>query len=95
MAAVPFEIPSSNSVVVWSESLVDIVLRKYMQTGILEVMDDKGGSNLLSASQYVRISHNVTVENINIYVSMKSINILLTKTITFGMEFGSQSFAWS
>ena len=31
-------------------------------------MDDKGGSNLLSASQYSRISHNVAVENINIYV---------------------------
>ena len=41
-------------------------------------MDDKGGSNLLSASQYSRISHNVAVENINIYVSMKSINMLLT-----------------
>ena len=42
------------------------------------MMDDKGGSNLLSASQYSRISHNVAVENINIYVSMKSINMLLT-----------------
>ena len=40
--------------------------------------DDKGGSNLLSASQYSRISHNVAVENINISVRMKSINMLLT-----------------
>ena len=43
-------------------------------------MDDKGGSNLLSASQYSRISHNVAVENINIYVSMKSINMYMLLT---------------
>ena len=43
-----------------------------------EVRDDKAGSNFFSASQYSRIFHNVAVENINIYVSMKSINMLLT-----------------
>ena len=49
-----------------------------MQTGMSEVRDDKAGSNFFSASQYSRIFHNVAVENINIYVSMKSINMLLT-----------------
>ena len=49
-----------------------------MQTGMSEVRDDKAGSNFFSASQYSRIFHNVAVENISIYVSMKSINMLLT-----------------
>ena len=60
-----------------------------------EVMDDKEGSNLLSASQYSRISHNVAVENIYIYVSMKSIKLLFWHTITFGKELGRQSVSWS
>ena len=58
-------------------------------------MDDKGGSNLLSASQYSRKSHNESVENINIYDSMNSINMLTNDRFTFRTEFGRQSFSRS